>query len=453
MLGFLFLKVPRLSKESPASLCSMPCSNVVDDVVLLQTLPRSRGIYMGKLTELQVKNAKAKATKYTMSAGGGLTLIVTPDGSKYWRLRYRLGGRPRMISVGRPYPATSLKQALAQVAEFRALVERGVDPADQRRIQKLNERQRVANTFGEAADAWHAFRAKAWDTKTSRQAKTYLDKDILPKLRSRPLDGISPAELGALVAGIEDRGAFDVAKKTRQWLNAIYSYARANGWTAADPARDLVAIAQRGPDPRNYAHLSLGELPDFLHALDASDSSLLVKYCARLALWTANRPGVTRTLRWSELDLDEGVWTIEKGREAMKRGYYHLTPLPTQAITMLREIQRLTGKFEYVFIGRNDPRRPLSDGAVAGMFKRIGYHKKQTMHGFRHLISTALNDRGYEGDWVERQLAHGDPDKIRGTYNKAAYLEPRRKMMQEWADYLDRILHRADPIVIRKAAT
>ncbi|MGB0221304.1 MAG: tyrosine-type recombinase/integrase [Sinimarinibacterium flocculans] len=406
-----------------------------------------------KLTELQVKNAKPRAAKYTMAAGGGLMLLVMPDGSRYWRLRYRIGGKAKMISVGRPYPFTTLKQALAQAAEFRATIAEGIDPADQRRIEKLNERERVANTFGEAADAWHAFRSKAWDTKTSQQARTYLDKDILPKLRSRPLDGITPAELGALVGGIEDRGAFDVAKKTRQWLKAIYSYARASGWTSADPARDLAAIAQPGPGSRNFAHLSLDELPDFLHALDQYDGSPLVKGCARLALWTANRPGVTRTLRWAELDLDAGIWTIEKGREGMKRGYYHLTPLPTQAVALLRDLQNITGGFEHVLIGRNDPRKPLSDGAVAGMFKRIGYHKKQTMHGFRHLISTALNDQGYQPDWVERQLAHGDPDKIRGTYNKAAYLDQRRKMMQDWADYLDRAVKSGTNVVqMRKAA-
>lgn len=344
-----------------------------------------------------------------------------------------------MIGLGKPYPDTTLKQARAKAAEFRSLIDVGIDPADKRKIEKLAEREHIANTFGEAADAWHSFRSKAWDAKTADQARNYLDKDLLPKLRTRPLDSIMPAELGALVAGIEQRGAFDVAKKTRQWLKAIYSYARANGWTAADPARDLAAIAQRGPGVKNYAHLSLEELPDFLRALDAYEGSMLVKACARLALWTANRPGITRTLRWTELDLDAGLWTIDKARDGMKRGYFHLTPLPTQAMAMLREVQQITGEFCYVFLGRNDPRQPISDGAVAGMIKRIGYRNKQTMHGFRHLISTALNDKGYQSDWIERQLAHGDPDKIRGTYNKAAYLEPRRKMMQAWADYLDRL--------------
>ncbi len=230
-----------------------------------------------KLTELEVKNAKPRAVKYTKTAGHGLTLLVMPDGSKYWRLRYRFGGKARMIAVGKPYPDTTLKLAQTKAAAFRSLVDAGSDPADRRRKEKLAEREHVANTFGEAAEAWHRFRSQAWDTKTAEQARSYLDKDMLPKLRSRPLDAILPAELGALIAGIEARGAFDVAKKARQWLKAIYSYARANGWTAADPARDLAAIAQRGPETRHYAHLQADELPGFLKALDAYDGSDLVK--------------------------------------------------------------------------------------------------------------------------------------------------------------------------------
>lgn len=240
-----------------------------------------------QLTELQIRNAKPQAAKYTLAAGHGLTLLVMPDGAKYWRLRYRYGGAPRMIGVGKPYPATSLKQATVAAAELRVLIASGVDPADQRKVEKLVLKTKLANTFGEAAAAWLEFRGKAWDAKTAEQVRTYLDKDILPNLRSRPLDSITAAELGALVRRIEKRGAYDVAKKTRQWLKAIYSYARANGWASIDPARDLAAIALRGPSVKNYAHLSVDELPDFLRAVDAYDGSILVKCCARLALWTA----------------------------------------------------------------------------------------------------------------------------------------------------------------------
>lgn len=390
-----------------------------------------------QLTDLQIKNAKPKTAKYTMAAGRGLTLLIMPDGSKYWRLRYRFAGQAKMISVGQPYPQTSLKEAEAQAAKFRALLVQGTDPADERRMEKFNERKRAATTFGDAANAWHSFRSRSWNLKTATQVRHYLDKDLMPRLCDRPLDKISPVDLAELVGGIEKRGAFDVAQKARQWLKAIYSYARANGWTTADPARDLAALALPAPEPKNYAHLDVKELPGLLRALDAYEGSTLVVSCARLALWTANRPGVTRMLKWDELDLDAGLWTIQKGREGMKRGYFHVTPLPLQAIAMLREIYQINGQWEYVFAGRNDPMKPLSDGAINMMLKRIGYQYKQTAHGFRHLISTALNDKGYADDWIERQLAHGDPDKIRGTYNKAQYLEPRRKMMQEWADYLD----------------
>ena len=242
---------------------------------------------------------------------------------------------------------------------------------------------------------------------------------------------------------IERRGAFNVALKVRQWLKAIFSFARANGWTKNDPARDLSALAELGPKTKNYAHLSLPEAPAFLHQLNSYKGSITVKECARLALWTANRPGVIRTLRWSELDLTNALWTIEKGRRGMKLGYKHYTPLPHQAVSALRDLQPISGHLEFVFAGRNDPRKPVSDGAVAGMFKSLGYRRKQTMHGFRHLISTALNERGYKPDWIERQLAHGDPDKIRDTYNKAHYLEQRRTMMQAWADYLDELVARS----------
>ena len=282
--------------------------------------------------------------------------------------------------------------------------------------------------------------------------REYLDRDLLPKLKSRPLDAITTRELAVFTRAIEERGAPDVAKKVRQWLAAIFQFARAHGWTTKDPVSDLRALVLPASAATNYAHLSVDDLPAFLRKLESIDASKLVKGAAMMALWTANRPGVTRTLRWDEVDLDGALWTIKKGREDMKRGYAHLTPLPNQAVTLLREVHQITGTFDYVFIGRNDPMKPLSDGAVNGLLKRMGYRGKQTTHGFRHLISTALNEQGYEADWVERQLAHGDPDKIRGTYNKAIYLEKRREMMQAWADYLDKVRVGGDVVALRRSA-
>jgi integrase len=394
---------------------------------------------VAKLTDIAIRNARPRPKKYKLSAGRGLTLIVMPDGAKYWRFRYWFAGKQKELSLSRTYPDLSLKDAETEADRMRVALAAGIDIAEERLQAKIDRRQRTASTFGAAADAWFEFRRKAWAARTASQVRDYLDKDLLPALAKRPLTAITTKELALFTRKIEERGASDVAKKARQWLAAIFAYARANGWTSTDPVRDLRALVLPTKTATNYAHLRLDELPEFLRKLSAIDASPLVKGAAMLSLWTANRPGVTRTLRWSELDLDDALWTIPQGREGMKRGYSHLTPLPTQAIVMLREVHVLTGTFEFVFIGRNDPRKPLSDGAVNGLLKRLGYRGRQTTHGFRHLISTALNEQGYESDWVERQLAHGDPDKIRGTYNKAAYLDPRRKMMQAWADTLDEL--------------
>jgi len=403
-----------------------------------------------KLTDIEARSARPRDKLYRLSAGQGLTLAVTPSGAKYWQLRYRFAGKPKTYSVG-VYPAIGVAEARAKASAARAHLLNGIDPSEHKRQAKLALRLSVARTFGDAAQRWVDHNTPRWKPATLEKVRQYLDKDLLPPLGKRPLANITPMELGFVVEKIEARKAFNVAKKTRQWLSAIFDYAIAKGLAEHNPAEKLGAVATVAPPSENHAHLSLDELPAFLHALDAYQGSPLTKGATWLALWTANRPGITRTLRWAELDLEDALWTIPKGRPGMKRGYAHLTPLPTQAVALLRDLHRLTGTYEFVFIGRNDPRKPMSDGAINAALKSMGYGGKQTAHGFRHLVSTALNDQGWESDWIERQLAHGDPDEIRGTYNKAQYLDQRRKMMQAWADYLDRIkLGTLHPVTAKK---
>ena len=402
-----------------------------------------------KLTDIQIRSASPRAKPFKLAAGRGLCLVVMPDGAKYWRWRYRFAGKEKMLSVG-VYPHTGLKAAQAAAEAARAVLSTDMDPSELRRERKLSLRLSVARTFGDAAARWVEHNTPRWRPATLEKVRQYLDKDLLPPLGKRPLASVTPLELGAVVERIEARKAFNVAKKCRQWLSSIFEFAIAKGLTTTNPAEHLHAVAVAAPEPENHAHLTLNDLPAFLRALDAYQGSPLTRAATRLALWTANRPGVTRTLRWSELDLDQALWTIPKGREGMKRGYSHLTPLPRQAVELLREIHKATGTYEYVFIGRNDPRKPMSDGAINTALKSLGYGGRQTAHGFRHLVSTALNDQGFNPDWVERQLAHGDPDDIRGTYNKAHYLEQRRKMMQAWADYLDKIKTGGEVLPFRK---
>jgi integrase len=389
-----------------------------------------------KVSDTSIRNVKPRERPFKLALGRGLCLLVTPDGRRFWRLRYKFAGKEKMLSFGE-YPFVTLKEAEAKAAAARSALARDEDPSELRRQAKLDLRLSASRTFGDAAAKWLEHNRPRWKAPTIEKAQAYLDKDLLPPLGRRPLANITPVELAAVIERIEGRKAFNVAKKCRQWLQAIFEYAIAKGLAKSNPAIHLGAIAAPAPAVENHAHLTVDQLPAFLRALDAYPGSPLTRSAIWLALWTANRPGVTRTLRWAELDLEDGLWTIEPGREGMKRGYRHLTPLPRQAVALLRDLQQLTGTFEHVFIGRNNPREAMSDGAISRALKALGYGGQQTAHGFRHLVSTALNEMGYEPDWIERQLAHGDPDAIRDTYNKAHYLEPRRQMMQAWADQLD----------------
>ena len=411
--------------------------------------PNSESLVTGELTDIKIRNATARPKAYKLAAGRGLCMVVMPDGAKYWRWRYRFAGKEKMLSVG-VFPHVGLKAARAAADRAREVLASDVDPSEVRREKKLSLRLSVARTFGDAAGQWVKHNTPRWRPATIEKVQQYLDKDLLPSLGRRPLANITALELGDVVAKIEARKAFNVAKKTRQWLTAIFDFAIAKGLTSTNPAEKLGAVAVAPPEVQNHAHLTIEDLPAFLRALEGYTGSPLTRGATWMAIWTANRPGVTRTLRWAEIDLPNALWTIPKGREGMKRGYSHLTPLPRQAVALLREIHKATGTFEYVFIGRNNPRQPMSDGAVNQALKAMGYGGRQTAHGFRHLVSTALNEQGFEPDWVERQLAHGDPDEIRGTYNKAQYLDQRRKMMQAWADYLDKIKTGGEIVPFRK---
>lgn len=387
-----------------------------------------------------IKDAKPREKKYWLAAGQyNLYVLVMPDGAKYWKFRYRFLDKNKEVTVGKPFPKMKIEEAAKKAHALKTLLDSGIDPAASLRQQKVNAKHRAANTFKEAADAWYNFRLKRWRPRTAAQVRSYLDKDLLPALGRYPLDTISAQMLAELVHKIDGRGAPDVAKKTRQWLRQIYAYARGNGWTDVDPVRDLHAITDIMVESENYPHIKYEELPEFLASLRRVEADIFVKSAVYMAMWTGNRPGVTNTLRWDEIDFDNELWTIEKGRDGMKRGYRHVTPLPKQAVALLRELKPLSGEFEHVFIGRNDPGKSISDGAVNGLLKRMGYGGRQTMHGFRHVVSSALNGMGYPPDWIERQLAHGDPDKIRGTYNKNPYLEQRREMLRDWADTLDKL--------------
>lgn len=397
------------------------------------------------LTDTAARTAKPREKLYRLSDTAGLCLEVTPSGSKLWRLRYRFGGKAKMIGLG-PYPAITLAKARERREDARRQLANGVDPAAHKQAEKRALAAHV-HRFEELAREWHAYNSPRWALSTASKAMQYLEADILPVLGQRALDDITRPDLVALVRKVEKRGAFNVATKIRQWLSQIFRYGLAKGAVETNPATDLDVVAAAAPRTRHHPHVAFSEIPTLLSKLDSAKCDLLTRLAVRLLLLTGVRPGELRHAPWAEFDLESATWTIPA--ERMKARRSHIVPLPKQALILLAQLQELSGKYLILFPGRNNRERPQSENTVNKALHQIGYEGRQTGHGFRHLLSTELNSRGYNRDWIERQLAHGDQDEIRDTYNHAHYLPQRRQMMQEWADTIDALCAGNNAVSIR----
>lgn len=255
--------------------------------------------------------------------------------------------------------------------------------------------------------------------------------DIFPYVGTRPIGEIKPLELLNVLRKIEKRGALEKMRKVRQRCSEVFRYAIATGRAEFNPAADL-SSALEVHQSNHFPFLKADELPDFLLALDSYTGSRLVQIATKLLMITGVRTIELRAALWSEFDLDNAIWEIPAERMKMRRS--HLVPLSTQALDLLNELKIMTGNYRYVFPGRNDPNKPMSEASINQVIKRIGYGGKVTGHGFRHMMSTILHEHGFESRWIEMQLAHVDKNSIRGTYNHAVYLEKRRLMMQYYSD-------------------
>ena len=385
------------------------------------------------LTDSAIKAAKPKDKPYKLADGQGLYLEMTPNGSKLWRLKYRYAGKEKRLALG-AYPIVPLQAARRRRDEARQQLAEGIDPGELKKTDK--QAQKIeALTFEALAREWHQYRKPRWAPSTAAKALAYLESDLLPALGNKPLNSITRPDLVALIRKIESRGAHNVAKKTRQWLSQIFRFGLAQGVVEANPATDLDVVAAHAPATRHHPHVTCAELPELLSKIEAANINTLTRHAIRLLVLTAVRPGELRAAPWAEFDLDAATWTIPQ--ERMKARRDHLVPLPRQAVAILRQLQEVTGGYALVFAGRNNTSRPMSENTINKALADVGYKGRQTGHGFRHLLSTELNGRGYNRDWIERQLAHGDDDEMRDTYNHAAYFEQRREMMQAWADSID----------------
>ena len=400
------------------------------------------------LTDTTIRTAKPQAKLYRLADSNGLCLEVAPTGSKLWRYRYRFNGKGKMLALG-AYPAVTLLKARQSRDNARQQLTEGIDPGEQKKADK----QALAvtgMTFETLAREWYAYNAPRWAESTAYKANLYLENDLIPGIGARPLKSITRPELVELVRKVEARGTLNVAGKIRQWLHQIFRYGLARGVVDTNPATDLNVVAAPAKAARHHPHVAFADLPELLGKIDSTNISILTRCAIRLLTLTAVRPGELRAAPWSEFNLDAATWTIPA--ERMKARRPHVVPLPRQAVAILRQLETISGEYPLLFPGQQKAERPMSENTINKALRLMGYEGRQTGHGFRHLLSTELNGRGYNRDWIERQLAHGDSDEIRDTYNHANYLEQRREMMQAWADSIDALCAGANVVSIKRKA-
>ncbi len=402
------------------------------------------------LTDTQIKAAQPKDKVYQLSDGDGLALKVETTGRKLWRFRYTYNGKEAMISMG-GYPEVSLAQARERRLEARKLLAQGVSPSEHRKTVKRDKTQAAANNFEAVSKLW----LEQWKIGKSPRHVGYTERrlaaDVYPKIGHRAISDLQSLELVQIVKSVSARGARDLALRIHQTLNMIFRYAVAHGLAQRNPAADVKpSDILPSHKHKNYARVGVGELPQLMRDIENSTSTPQTRLTLRLMALTFVRTSELIEARWDEFDLEAGQWRIPAQRMKMKTP--HIVPLSKQAIEALQALHAITGHTDLLFPGRNDATKPISNNTILKALEIIGYKGKMTGHGFRGIASTALHEQGYNHEWIELQLAHSARDEVSAAYNHALYLEPRARMMQDWADYLDAIKAGGNVVNIRAKA-
>lgn len=388
------------------------------------------------LTDTAIRKTKPTDTVQKLRDGGGLYLLLRPDGAKWWRWDYRrpVTGKRNTLSLG-TYPEVSLASVRERHAAARKLLAEGVDPGEQRKAQKATSLEHATNTFEALAREHLAMRAKKLSVGSVKREQRLIDKDLTPFIGHRPASSIAARELLEALRKIEGRGAVETAHRARMLASQIFRYAIATGRAERNPAEDLKG-ALTPPQGRHFASLTDPQLiAGLLRSMYGYQGSPVVIAALRLAPLVFVRPGELRRARWADIDLDGAEWRFT----ASKTGQPHVVPLAAQAVAILRSIQPLTGRREYVFPSVRGKGRPMSENTVNAALRSLGYDSDaMTGHGFRAMARTVLDEvLGIRPDYIEHQLAHAVRDPNGRAYNRTAHLAERRKMMQAWADYLD----------------
>ncbi|SDP41196.1 Integrase [Filomicrobium insigne] len=391
------------------------------------------------LTDSTIRNSKPHAKPYKVSDGGGLHLLVQTNGSKLWRLAYRFAGKQKTLALG-SYPTVSLQKAREGRDAAKRLLSDGIDPSVQKRRQRLAERVSANATFKAVAIEFVSNRRHVLTPRYADELLRRLEADIFSALGHRPIADIDAPELLAVLRKVEKRGALEQVRKLRQTIGQVFRYAMVTGRAKNDPSIALKGALKPKGRVRNHTPMPRDELPTFLRSLDSYDGDPRTAIALRLIVLTMVRTGELRTARWPEfehLDAPEPLWRVPADRMKMKTE--HLVPLSRQAVATLNELRELPGTGDgYLF---PSPSREgfMSNNTMLYALYRMGYHGRATVHGFRGVASTILNEMGFPSDWIERQLAHDERDDVRGAYNSAQYLSGRRQMLQHWGDFLEEV--------------
>ncbi len=402
------------------------------------------------LTDKEILASKGKEKAYRLADGNGLYLEVSPAGGKLWRFRYRFGGKEKLLALGQ-YPEVRGPEARKRAAQARQLLADDRDPSAEKQAERERKRMGSENSFEALARQWHAKVAANLAATTRTKHMAFFEHDVFPRIGKRPIGDLSAVDMLAVIRRIEAREAFDVAKRTHNLCGRVFRYAVGLGLCDRDPTRDISLrdILHKPPERHHASLTDPREVGALMRAIEGFSGSVTTCVALKLAPLVFVRPGELRHAEWSELDFAKGEWRIPASK--MKMREQHIVPLSRQAILALRSIQAVTGRGRYVFPGERTSQRPISENTVNAALRRLGYSgDEMTGHGFRSMASTLLHEQGYPHAVIERQLAHGERNKVSAAYNFAEYLPERRVMMQEWADYLDKLREGAEVVPIRK---
>lgn len=403
------------------------------------------------LTDKAVRNAKPKDKAYKLTDGGGLFLFVTPAGGKSWRLKFRVGGTEKLLTLGK-YPQVSLADARKARDHEKAKLAAGADPAHDRKMAKIAAKVSAGNTFQLVAEDFISVKLEA-----TRKAKPTIDKarwylsHLTPALGSRPIAEIKPAELLAVLKRLEAKGHRETARRTRALASRVFRHGVANALCEADPA-NLLGGALAAPIVKHRAAiLDRVKLGAFLRDVEDYGGGPVVKIAMQLSPHVFTRPGELRHGKWSEVDWDNAVWLVPAERTKLRRP--HSVPLSRQSLALLRTLHDVTGGYELMFAGQRSHLTPMSENTLNQAFRRMGWGADEvTAHGLRATASTLLNESGkWQIDAIERALAHGHSDAVRGTYARGQHWPERVEMAQWWSDYLDTLREGGEVVPIRRA--